>query len=281
MGRALRVAVGTYLRTECSQRAAAISYRVLFSLVPFVVLVTSLVELLLSEETSGRITSWLVEAMPLQGELEDSVERAAEDVGPPASLTGLVSLLLLLYGATGMMAAIRSAFRAIWGAEARRPYVRGKLLDAALVLLAGLLVLCAFVVTAVTQLVARAAAELVRKLGGDASAADQIGAGAELLVTAVVTLVASLVLYRFVPTVRVRLRDALAGALLACVGLNLVAVGFSIYIERFADFDDVFGSLSAVFGFLVVVYAAVGVLLLGASFAAAWPTAAATAARPR
>jgi hypothetical protein len=29
------------------------------------------------------------------------------------------------------------------------------------------------------------------------------------------------------------------------------------------------------------VYAAVGVLLLGASFAAAWPTAAATAARPR
>ena len=82
LGRALKIAAGTYVRTECNQRAAAISYRVLFSLVPFVALLASLFELLLPEKTSDRVTSWLVSAMPLEGELEDSVARAVEDVGP-------------------------------------------------------------------------------------------------------------------------------------------------------------------------------------------------------
>ena len=215
--------------------------------------------------------SWLVAAMPLEGELEDSVARAVEDVGPPASLVGLISLLLLVYAASGMMGATRSAFRAIWGSEARRPYVRGKLVDVALVLVAGLLILCAFGMTIITQIVEKAGEELVRKLGGPDSAADQLGAGLEFVASVAVTFVAFLFLYRFVPTVRVRLRDALAGALVACAGFNLAAIGFSIYISRFADFDEVFGSLSAVFVFLVVVYVAVEILLLGASVAAAWP----------
>ena len=269
--RALKIAVGTYRRTEGNQRAAAISYRVLFSLVPFVAFVASLLELLLPEKTSDRAASWLVAAMPLEGELEDSVARAVEDVGPPASLVGLISLLLLVYAASGMMGATRSAFRAIWGSEARRPYVRGKLVDVALVLVAGLLILCAFGVTIITQIVETAGEELVRKLGGPASAAGQLGAGLEFVASLAVTFVAFLFLYRFVPTVRVRLRDALAGALVACAGFNLAAIGFSIYISRFADFDEVFGSLSAVFVFLVVVYVAVEILLLGASVAAAWP----------
>ena len=179
-----------------------------------------------------------------------------------------------------MMGAIRSAFRAIWGSEARLPYVRGKLVDFALVLVAGLLILCAFGVTIITQIVETAGEELVRKLGGPASAAGQLGAGLEFVASVAVTFVAFLFLYRFVPTVRVRLRDALAGALVACAGFNLAAVGFSIYVSRFADFDEVFGSLSAVFVFLLVVYVAVEVLLLGASVAAAWPGTALAATAP-
>ena len=280
LGRALKVAVGTYRRTECNQRAAAISYRALFSLVPFVLLVVSLLELFLPEKTSDRVTSWLVTAMPLEGELENSVARAVEDVGPPASLVGFISLLLLVYAASGMMGATRSAFNAIWG-EARLPYVRGKLLDVALVLVAGLLILCAFGVTIITQIAEKAGEELVRKLGGPASAAGQLGAGLELVASVAVSFVAFLFLYRFVPTVSVRLRDALAGAFVACAGFNLAAIGFSIYIDRFADFDEVFGSLSAVFVFLVVVYVAVEILLLGAGVAAAWPDDTESVARPR
>ena len=280
LARALKIAVGTYRRTECNQRAAAISYRALFSLVPFVSLVVSLLELFLPEKTSDRVTSWLVTAMPLEGELEDSVARAVEDVGPPASLVGLISLLLLVYAASGMMRATRSAFRAIWGTEAL-PYVRGKLVDVALVLVAGLLDPLRVRGDVITQIVEKAGEDLVRKLGGPASATGYLGAGLELVASVALSFVAFLFLYRFVPTARVRLHDAVAGAFVACAGFNLAAIGFSIYIDRFADFDEVFGSLSAVFVFLVVVYVAVEILLLGAGVAAAWPDDTESVARPR
>ena len=63
----------------------------------------------------------------------------------------------------------------------------------------------------------------------------------ELVASVAVTFVAFLVLYRFRPTARVRLRDALTGALVACTGFNLAALGFSIYIGRIANFDEIFG----------------------------------------
>ena len=130
LGRALKIAVGTFLRTECNQRAAAISYRVLFSLVPFVSLVASLVELLLPDEASDRVTSWLLAAMPLEG------YRGQRCTG------GRGRRAVSLAGRSHLAAPAR-----VWGERddgrdslgllgdlgerARRPYVRGKLVDIA------------------------------------------------------------------------------------------------------------------------------------------------------
>jgi membrane protein len=259
-----------YVRTECNQRAAAIAYRVLFSLVPFVALLASLLELLLPDTTADRVAAWAVDRLPLPADLEASVSHAVKDAGPPASVTGLVSLVVLLYASSGMTAAIRSAFRAVWATEARRPYLRAKLLDAALVLGAGLLVVCAFALTVVLQLVASAGADLL-SLGNDERAASALGAGVQVASSVLLTFTAFLVLYRFVPTARIRLQDAVAGALVACVGFQAAAVGLSIYLDRFAGFDDVYGTLGAVLVFLFLVYGSVAVLLLGAGVAAEWP----------
>ena len=51
----------------------------------------------------------------------------------------VISLVILLWAASGMMAAIRVAFRVIWENDRRRTYVQSKLLDFALVLGVGLL----------------------------------------------------------------------------------------------------------------------------------------------
>ena len=89
---------------------------------------------------SRDVVSWLVGVASLPDELGQSVDAAVEDAGPPASVTGVVALAGLIWAASGMMASVRSAFRAVWGSEADRPYLRGKLLDLVLVLGAGVLV---------------------------------------------------------------------------------------------------------------------------------------------
>ena len=70
-----------YSRHGSSQFAAAISYRVLFSLVPLVALIVSIVDLVMPESMRQDITDWLLSAVPGPDELDQSVERAVSGAG--------------------------------------------------------------------------------------------------------------------------------------------------------------------------------------------------------
>ena len=178
--RALEIAGTTYVQTAGGQRAAAISYRVLFSLIPFVALLVSVLELVLPESAQQDVVSWLVGVASLPDELAQSVDAAVKDAGPPASATGAVALAGLIWAASGMMASVRSAFQAVWGSEAYRPYLRGKLLDFVLVLGAGVLVVSAFGLSLVVQVVTETSSEIAEELGGGESATSGLGAVAQL-----------------------------------------------------------------------------------------------------
>ena len=265
------LAATTYGQTAGGQRAAAISYRVLFSLVPFVALLVSVLELVLPEGTQESVVSWLVDVASLPDELADSVDAAVEDVGPSASVTGAVALAVLIWGASGMMASVRSAFQAVWGSEAGRPYLRGKLLDLVLVLGAGVLVVTAFGLSLVVQVVTESSSEIAEALGRGESATAGLGALAQLGASLTLAFLAFSLLYRVVPPVPTRFREVVPGAAVAAVGIHIASAGFSIYLRHFGGFDDVYGPLGAVLAFLLLVYVAAIVLLLGACVAAAWP----------
>jgi membrane protein len=267
----LPAAVAIYNRTAAGQRAAAISYHVLFSLVPFVALLVSVLELTLPESTQDRVVSWLVGVASLPPELAEGVDTAVEDAGPPASAAGAIALAALIWTASGMMGSVRSAFRAVWGSEADRPYLRGKLLDLVLVLAAGVLVVSAFGLSLVIQVVTQASSDVVAELGGSESTSAGFSALAQVVGSLALAFVAFTLLYRVVPPVPVTVREVVPGAIVAALGVHLASAGFSIYLDRFADFSDVYGPLGAVLAFLVLVYIAAVVLLLGACVAVAWP----------
>lgn len=272
--RAAQSAASTYARTACGQRAAAISYHVLFSLVPFVALLISVLELILPDETQASVVSWLVGVASLPAEFSDSVDAAIEDAGPPASVAGTVALAGLLWAASGMMSSVRSAFQAIWGSEADRPYVRGKLLDLVLVLGAGVLVVSAFGLSVVVQVVTEASSEVAEELSRGESMTTGFGALAQLIASLTLAFLAFTLLYRVVPPVPPPIREVVPGAVAAAVGVHLAGAGFSIYLTRFSGFSDVYGPLGAVLAFLALVYVAAVVLLLGACLAASWPLSA-------
>ena len=199
--RAVEIAASTYVRTAGGQRAAAISYRVLFSLVPFVALLVSVLELVLPETAQQDVVSWLVGVASLPEEFAQSVNAAVEDAGPPASATGAIALAALIWAASGMMASVRSAFRAVWGTEADRPYLRGKLLDFVLVLGAGVLVVSAFGLSLAVQVVTETSTEIAEELGRGESATAGLGTVAQIGGSLVLALLAFGFVYRFVPPV--------------------------------------------------------------------------------
>ena len=269
--RAAQLALQAYLRAGCTQHAAAIAYRVLFSLVPFLALLAVVLEVALPETTQDRIVEWVLAEVPLPLDLRTGVEGAVEDLGTQAIAAGIVAFAVLLWGASGMMSSIRVAFRGVWDSEARRPYLRGKGRDFMLVLGAGLVVVSAFALSIVVQVVTEAGLEVAERLGRDAGATAPLGTIAQVAAATGLTALAFLLLYRVAAPLEVRLRDALPAAILAGVAAQLASAGFSLYLRYFADFDDVYGPLSAVLALLLLVYVQATVLLAGACLAATWP----------
>jgi membrane protein len=79
------------------------------------------------------------------------------------------------------------------------------------------------------------------------------------------------VLYTLVPNRRVRLRDAMVGALLAAVLLAVLRYTFAFYVLSMTAYQAIYGALAAVPVFLVWIYLVWTVVLAGAVVTASLP----------
>jgi membrane protein len=258
-----------YARHATSQLAAAIAYRVLFSLVPLVAFVISVADALLPDTQRDTVARWLASVVPGQA-LDQSAEQALSGSRVSPTIAGLVALALLLWAASGMMAAIRVAFRVIWENDLRRTYVRSKLLDFALVLGVGLVAVVAFGATLLVQVLAEIGRTLSEAIGAGTQG-QAVATAAEILTSGALTYGILVILYRAVPPVAPRLRALWLPALLATLGFHLATALYALYLARYGDVTALYGPLGAVLGFLLVVYVGVIVILIGAELVAAWP----------
>ena len=269
LGEAALGAAGSYTRHATSQLAAAISYRVLFSLVPLTAFFGVLAAAILPEHQRSAVASWLIKLAPGTA-LDPSVENALKTSRATPTIAGLVALLLLLWSASAMMASIRTAFRVIWENDLRRTYVQSKLLDLTLVLGVGLLAIASFGTTLVAQVLAEYGHDLRRVFGGG-TGGDVLATILDVLGSAALTFGVLVVVYRTVPPVPPRWRAIWQPALLGALGFHLATAAYAFYLTRYGDVTAVYGPLAAVLGFLLVVYIGVLVILLGAELVAAWP----------
>jgi membrane protein len=269
LGQAALEAAGSYTRHATSQFAAAISYRVLFSLVPLTAFLGAIAAAVLPEHQRHAVADWLVKLAP-GTTLDPSVEHALTTSRTTPTIAGFVALLLLLWSASAMMASIRTAFRVIWENDLRRTYVRSKLLDLALVLSVGLLAIASLGATLLVQVLAEVGHDLRHVFGGGTEG-DVLASILEVLSSAGLTFAVLVLLYRSVPPVRPPWRAIWPPALLCAIGFHLATAAYAFYLARYGDVTAVYGPLAAVLGFLLVVYVGVLVILLGAELVAAWP----------
>src|SRR5690242_11990481 len=132
--RVIPEAVDGYFADRCGQHAAGIAYRVLFSLVPLSIVLVAIFGIVLrNDELRANVISEIVDALPLSDSGGAKVTRQIEEWASPATIFGLVSLLVFGWAATGMMAALRAGLEVAMRVERGRPAVRGKLVDIILI----------------------------------------------------------------------------------------------------------------------------------------------------
>ena len=178
----------------------------------------------------------------------------------------MFSLLLFAWAATGMMQAIRTGLESVLEVEQSRPAARRKLVDLALVVGCGALVVVVAVWSVLGEVLQQLFDRLQARVAWDPGWIEVV---VLLVVPLLVTLVTVLALYRFVPARKLRSRDALAGALLTTLLLLGISLASGWVYERTTRLSAVYGSLSTALVFLYSLYLYAGSLLYGAEFAAA------------
>jgi membrane protein len=264
---ALPRAVEDLFRDRCPQYAAAIAYRVLFSLFPLTIALVSIFGLVLQDdELRQTVIDELLDLLPVTAGAQADVQSSIEGIASPLSAIGLISLVALLWGASGMMTSIRIGLEAALKVERGRPAARAKLVDFVVVVAAGLFVLLVVGLSAFVAFFSRLVDRLAERLGVDASLTGGFRDGVQLVVIGVM----ALLLYRFVPARKLRTRGAVAGATLTAVGTWSTAKILEIVFANFSSYNIIYGSLAGVMTFLFFVYIVALILLLGAEFAYAW-----------
>ena len=265
---ALPRAIEDLFRDRCPQYAASISFHVLFSLFPLTIVLVSVFGLVLQDdELRQRVINELLDVLPVSQKGQSNVQSSIEGIASPLSAIGLISLVALLWGASGMMASIRIGLEAALKVDRGRPAAHAKLVDFVVVAATGVLVLVVVGLSAFAAFFSKLADRLTREVGvGESLSAFVFRDGLQLVAIGVMVLL----LYRFVPARKLRTRGALAGAILTAFGTWAAVRILAVIFADFSRYNLIYGSLAGVMTFLFFVYVVALILLLGAEFAYAW-----------
>jgi membrane protein len=272
----------TFTERRGTTYAAAMSYYTLFSFLPLLIFILSIVGLILRDpETQARVTRAVLEALPtgLSDEVRQTVADGVQEILDRISrsehgLLGLIALVGMAWSASTMFTALRRALNAAFGFPERRSAVRGKAWDLAGVF--GVLVLLPFsfifaaLVYVIVLTVAGLSAYLTRLIFSDNPLSGlPTNEMTRLLsqgLSYATSFVVMLAIYRFTPDQHLPIRRLWPAAALAALGLEIVKIGFGIYLRRFGGFEAVYGALGTAAGFLIFVYIVAAIVIFVAVF---------------
>jgi membrane protein len=262
---ALPRAVEDLFRDRLPQYAASIAFHVLFSLFPLTIVLVSIFGLMLrNDELRQDVIDELVDVLPVSESGRQDIASSIEGIATPLSAIGFISLIALLWGASGMMTSLRVGLETALKVERGRPAAHAKLVDFALLGIVGLLVLLVIGLSAFAAFFRGPIEEVADRL--DLEAFLPMQDAIQLVLVAAL----ALGLYHFVPALKLRTRGAVAGAVLTTILTWGATKLLALLFEDFSRYNLIYGSLAGVMTFLFYVYVVALILLLGAEFAYAW-----------
>ncbi|CAA7627130.1 YihY family inner membrane protein [Magnetospirillum sp. UT-4] len=258
LGGLMRYVARRYKSDGASRMAASLSYTSLLSLVPLMAIALAMLAAFpVFDGIRGQLTSWVfANFVPAVGEaVQTQVARFIANAGK-LTAAGIVGLA---FTAIMLLVTIEGAFNAVFRV-ARARSVMSKLLVYWTVLTLGPLLIGASL-----------------SLHGyfTAMAKLQIGSSTSALLATplptVLAIAAFTVLFAAIPNRQVRIKDALAGAVVAGVLFAVLRWGFTVYVTSSGAYASLYGAVAVVPIFLLWMFLSWAVVLMGAEVTAALP----------
>jgi membrane protein len=267
-----------FFEHRMSTYAAALAYRGLFGLFPFVLILVVLAGALglpsffartieEAHSESSRQVPQQLEPVVEQGRekiqpLESMIEQAEERAGGELLFFGVA---VALWSTSALARTLTEAFNAAYEiTETRQRWKRF-----ALSLAFGPVLALVVLVSVGLMLIGPRLVERIAELVGLDQVFVSLWGWLRFPVAFFLLVVVLALVYHYGPDARQRFRSVVMGAALAVVLWAISSVGFSIYLANFANYGVTYGSLGAAVGLLLYMYISASVVLLGAEVNAA------------
>ncbi|MCK1803923.1 YihY/virulence factor BrkB family protein [Nocardia zapadnayensis] len=258
----LRTTIREFAADGCTDVAAGLTYRTVFSVFPGLIALVSILSLF--GQSGQTVTAVLDQVQGVVPEdTWNSVRPPLESVltAPAPGLGLIIGLLVALWSASGYVKAFGRAMNTIYDVPEGRGGIKLTLqmyLLTALILVLGAVALMIFVLSGPV-------AEGVGDLIGLGSAAVGVWNVAKWFVLAFIVVFVVALLYYATPNVQQpKFRWVSFGALIAILVSVLATLGFFFYVSNFGNYNATYGALAGVIILLLWIYIINAILLFGA-----------------
>lgn len=247
------------LKDEILNSAAVMAYFSMLAIFPAAILILTLLPYLGIPNLDQTIISALYRSLP-----DDAAELFTSTVTKVVSEQhgGLLSFAVLgtIWAASSGLQVVMEQIHATYDGPDKRPYWKRRLIAIFLVFAVGLLVIGAFGLVLVGDLIHdRVTVEL-----GTSSLLFWVFPLLRWATIWFLMLAALSLFYYYGPDIRQRYRIITPGAVLATFLFITASLGFRTYVAHFASYEATYGSLGAVIALLIWLYVGALVVLIGA-----------------
>ncbi len=254
-----------WLADQASSISAALAFYCAFSLAPLLIIIVTIAGWVVGDELAysylgSQVT--LLFGRQSAGLILQAMQSSQSEEGAWATL---VSVLMLLIGASTVFAALESALQQIWGGRVATPrswrtFVRARLMSIGFILAIGFLLLVSLTLTTALAALRGYVLRHFEGLVGLLATLDFLLSIA--LGTGLVALI-----YRYLPAKRLPWRHVLTGALVTAVLFHLGRWAIGLYLGR-ATQPTAYGAAASFAALLLWLYYSAQIFLFGAEFTA-------------
>jgi len=260
-----RKSINAWIDDFAPSMGAAIAYYTAFSLAPLLVIVIAVAGAVFGREAvQGEVAEQLTGLLGRDAAVAVQGLVAAASDHERGLVAGLISVAVLLVGATTVFAELQSALDRIWHVpEREKPQgvwavLRARLLSFGLILALAFLLMVSLVISAVVTAFGSWA-------GGLMPGTTVLLAALNIAVSVGMTTVLFAMIYKFMPSVPIGWRDVWVGAGVTAVLFEIGKAVIGLYLGR-SGVTESFAAAGSLVVVLAWVYYAAQVFLLGAEF---------------
>jgi membrane protein len=264
IGSLLKETAAQWSEDEASRLAASLALYTLLSIAPLLIIIIAVAGMVFGEDAArGQISTQLGAIVgPQAGQ---AIQGLVANARTPSTgiVSTIVSVAVVLVGASGVFGELQSALNRIWEVKPKpgrgiRGFVRDRFFSFAMVMGVAFLLLVSLVVSAVLAGVSGYFEHLV--------SFPLLWEGLNALISLGVTGVLFALIFKLVPDVKIAWRDVWVGGVVTALAFSLGRIALAWYVGRSATVSP-FGAAGSLVALIIWVYYSAQILFLGAEFA--------------